>query len=741
MKRSKPLLLSLLLCLSAAGCGGGPAAAASDSASPVAARSLGAPPERWGGLPPAALAPEPSLPEADGWNFGDGFPRTSGSGRYFNGAYFWSDFLYDDRGAASPGSLALLKNRAYGGYRYPEAAAASNGADLFRAAVGLESDASVWRVDWNTLIDPALPIAAFALDVDANPVTGVTAWPANARLKSAGIDYTILLSNKGAQLIDTRSGVTTPLPVTVDAQARSFLVRVPHSLLPLSGRSTLWLAAGLANSAGAAFKTLDAAHGAAPGQPNVYNLAFRDYADEPQYVELPGLDGTVTTAANFWFEYRQAEKLGVNGEATPFSVTVDWARLAVRDNEPEPVVKGLFSNRWFVSSIEPGQGIQTVAGNADSTAAGLGGTSIYGNRVQPYAIYVPTTYTGEAPAALTLVLHASSFNHNTERLISPRFTQGACEDRGSICVSPLGRGETLYWLGFAELDFWEVWNRVATAFHLDPERTIIGGHSGGGSGTFNFVQDRPELFAAFYIINSLDGSVEPETNLYLDLAENLRWNPMYHMDTALDELPPILVAPLEIQRFEELGYRYVYDIHLIEEHFTPAIKDDYRNLIAWLNTVGTRKHQPGHLSYRWYPQTVDREHGFGAMGAWWLQDVDARDAKVVARIDAVSAANPEPTVTPVVSTEPNLLGGPSPALRRRLDWQIEDTLPPRETVIELELVNVGAVTIDLAGAGFLLGETGVIIVNTDGPVALRLPGAQPSSVTLEAGEHRVAVCG
>src|SRR5215813_6140521 len=90
------------------------------------------------GVPPAARRPEPRLPAPAGWPFGEEFPRTCGTSRFAGGALFWTDFLYDDHGAA--GVLDSLPSGGApprGTYTYPAGPAARNGADIFRAAVGL----------------------------------------------------------------------------------------------------------------------------------------------------------------------------------------------------------------------------------------------------------------------------------------------------------------------------------------------------------------------------------------------------------------------------------------------------------------------------------------------------------------------------------------------------------------------------------------------------------------------------
>jgi len=248
------------------------------------------------GLPsggPAPLyAPEALLPAPAGWGFGEEFPRTSGVGRYANGAYFWSDFLYDDNGAvgAGPPTNESVGAPSFGTYKYPGANQGANGADLFRVAVAADAANTWWRVDWNTLIDADVPVAEFAIDLDANTGTGGLIWPANAGIRSAGIERALVVSSRGAWLHDASSPLpAAPLSVVaaggavfIDAAARSFVVRLPRAVFDPSGVSSVYVAAGLANATGDGFLSLDPTYGANPGSANVYNAAFRDYGDEDQ---------------------------------------------------------------------------------------------------------------------------------------------------------------------------------------------------------------------------------------------------------------------------------------------------------------------------------------------------------------------------------------------------------------------------------------------------------------------------
>jgi hypothetical protein len=107
--------------------------------------------------------PEPQLPTPAGWPFGEEFPRTGGTARRAGGALFWTDFLYDDHGATGlPIGDVRIQAPPAGTYVYPDGPAAGNGADIFRVAMGLTETHTWWRIDWNTLLDAAVPIALAA---------------------------------------------------------------------------------------------------------------------------------------------------------------------------------------------------------------------------------------------------------------------------------------------------------------------------------------------------------------------------------------------------------------------------------------------------------------------------------------------------------------------------------------------------------------------------------------------------
>jgi pimeloyl-ACP methyl ester carboxylesterase len=697
------------------------------------------------GIPDAARASEPLLPSPGSWTYGDGFPRTSGSGRYANGAYFWSDFIYDDNGAIGvpPPTNESSGAPGFGTYKYPatEPEAMRNGADIFRVAIGRRGAQTTWRVDWNTLTDADYPMAVFTIDSD--PTNGVEVWPANARLKSPGIDYAVLISGKSASILDLVHGTTSSAQLDIDMDARSFVATTTD--IPVNGSAVVRVAAGLADGTGTGLRTLDPDHGAAQDQPNVYNVAFRDYADEP-------------SVTNTWYDTTQARTLAAGGDVSAFAATVNWDDLGKKRTDPERLLPGL-TNRWYVSSLELGQGIAEPGEDIISTS----GDPLYVGRIQPYSIFVPTSYRADSPSSLTWMLHGALSSHNSIQ-VHPRFLESACEDRNSICVSPLGRGPEGGWRTSAELDFWEVWNRVASAYTLDPHRTILSGVSMGAFGTYKIAMDHPEAFEAAVSIVGHANDIETG----LDRLTNLRWMPLYARHGTADELVPI---PDEIATQDALnaqGLRHVYDFQPVEDHIVVALKDAYDDIAEFmanidkLDVVTTPPvisfalktpydpEDPEDLEWREW-RDFEEAHGLNRPGAWWVSDVARRVPRDHARIEATSHAIGNPPVTAEQRDEARLLGSPTPTLRHILEWQYGE-VPDPWSVLDATLTNIGALTIDLVEAELASGTATLNINSEHGPVTITLAGLghrkltvdeQPvrgtNTITLSAGPHVILV--
>ena len=680
------------------------------------------------GAPPALYRDEPGLPAPRDWPFPDAFPRTSGFGRTAGGAAYWSDFIYDDYGAIGvfARSYVVGLSPTEGTYAYPDGPAAENGADIFRAAVGAGADATWWRVDWQTLNDPAVPIAMWALDTDASAATGAAEWPAQAGVMSPGIERWLVMSSRGAWLLDS-DGNAVAVPSAVDTESRSFVARVPHSVLPVSATWRVRLVSGVADAEGDGFLPLDTDLGALPTQPAVFNVAFRSHEQE------------AAEGDNWWREDAQASAL-TSGDVSDFSLTVDWSDLAARKETSEPQPSG-FSNRWFVSSYEDGQG---VVRNPPQWSSDM--RANYVNRVQPYGIYVPSDLDPRTPVPLTLVLHSLNVNHNQYGMFNPAFLEAACEGRRSICVTPFARGPDSWYFGEGELDVWEVWNRVASAFTLDPARTTVSGYSMGGFGTYRFGFEHPDLFAQAVVLAGppncslrIVKGAEVPANLGLReceaeadqsvLVENGRELPFYIGQGAFDEL---VFSPSVVEqagRFDALGYRHRFELYANQTHTPWAMTGAFEGAAAWL-ADRTVPPDPACITYRWYASHQRPDLGVGPDRVWWISGLKARQSTpgFTARVDAVSSALSSSTPT-IERSADAVANADGTAAVRELTWAGGEVTRPSENRIEVDLDGVAAATFDLARAGFRAGDAGIVVVDSDGP----------AEIVLSLAERRLAV--
>ena len=705
------------------------------------------------GVPPAARRPEPQLPAPSNWPFGEEFPRTCGAGRLAGGALFWTDFLYDDHGATGvPVGDLKIQAPPRGTYVYPDGPAAGNGADIFRVAIGLTETHTWWRIDWNTLLDASVPIALFAFDTDPAR-TAANEWPAGARVRSKGIDLALRVSSGSAALIDLTTGATTPVEHSVDMASRSFLAQVPRALVEPTGTWTVRLVAGLANATGDGFADVPAERGALPGQPNVYNVAFRTSEQEPPHL-------------NFWSDSAQAAALS-HGDVSEFAVTVPWAGLAAGETAPEPVITGP-STRWYVSSIELGQGVEQglAAENILSTKPQFLG------RVQPYSICLPSTYAPGRALPLTLLLHSLALGQTQFAAIDPNLLHEVCEGRDSVVITPLARGPSTWYFDTGELDVWEVWARVAEQLGTDPNRTVISGYSMGGYAAYKLGLSYPQVFSQAVVLAGpptcgvrllpdvdIPADLDPDSPCAREgdtwkLLGNARWLPYVIAHGLIDELVPFASAAEQVLELDRLGYRHRFTVYPLEDHIAWVFQDKFEDPISHMGT-GLRQADPGHITFAWYPQLVRADLGIGPHQVWWLSELSADQSVTarrgaVAQVDARSYARPDPTHTVRHHRGVFLNFDPTPGLYSELDWRVG---PPVGALpyLTLRLTGVAGLTVDVARAGLAALPSSTITVATDTAAHITLGGlpagvevqldGQPAgpTVAVSAGRHRITL--
>ncbi|WP_041782438.1 alpha/beta hydrolase-fold protein [Mycolicibacterium chubuense] len=703
---------------------------------------VGAMPE---GVPRAALQPEPRLPSPAHWPFGEHFPRTCGTGRLAAGAVYWTDFVYDDHGACGV-RVKMSSGRVVppeGTYVYPDGPAAGNGADIFRVAIGLTETHTWWRIDWNTLLDPSVPIAVFTLDTGRGRQAGEQ-WPAGVGLRSAGIDVALLISAAGATLIDLATGSTTTVEHMVDPQSRSFLARVPRTLIEPTGTWTVRLASGLANESGDAFAEVPAERGSETGQPNAYNVAFRTCEQESAH-------------HNFWSDRAQAAALA-DGDVSQFSLAVPWDRLASGAWSDEPLVTGI-STRWYVSSVELGQGV------ADSAL--LATEPQFLGRVQPYSVCLPSSYEPGRALPLTLLLHSIAMGQNQFAAVDGTLLDQVCEGRDSVVASPLGRGPACWFLDEGELDVWEVWARVAEQLGTDPNRTVIAGYSMGGYAAYRLSLTYPSVFAQAVVLAGalacgirllpgidLPADIDPDSHCAHEgetwrLLPNARWLPFVIAHGLLDEFVPFLSVAQQVLKLDRLGYRYYFTTYPAEDHVSLALRGKFDDAVEKIGT-GSRAADPTHITFRWYPRLERPDIGIGPHRVWWISGLRAVPELAsrrggLATVDARSYARPEFAYRSRRRGGVELTFKPTPRLYTQRMWQRALRRDARAHMT-LTLTGVAAVTVDLDRAGLAALPRSTIEVVTDSTAEITLHelplstavdvDGEPQSGTVIAGAGR-----
>jgi pimeloyl-ACP methyl ester carboxylesterase len=716
------------------------------------------------GVPAAATAAEPALPQPSSteWPFPSDFSRTSGSGLLSGGASLWTDFIYDDHGPlGSPVGIAdnvkvSSLAEVHGGFEYPAGDADKDGADIFTAAVGYTREATYWRVDWNTLANADVPIAEWTFATGSATPAGGEEWPANAKVRSTGIQYALVVSAQHAQLLEVASGkpvAGAELHTEVNTQARSFIVRIPTSVLPVKGSWQVRLAAGLANAQGTEFATVGPEDGGIPGATNVYNVTFRTYQQEKPLVcpseALPGsssltaaMEGElgvegeedhvpVTECANFWMESDQANTLATQN-VSKYSLAVDWSQLSAKHATTEPKPTG-YSNRWYVSPLKLGEGV--VEAEGANTYSG----PTYLGQVQPYAVYVPTTYNRAKPTPLTWILHSLGVNLNQYGSLAPTQIEEECQDRNSICATTEGFGDGGWYFEAAQVDFWDVWHQLASDYDLNPDQTVMSGYSMGGFASYKLALEYPDLFAQAMPLEGpvvcgerfaegvetaagsggqceADGKTKP-------MIVNAKWIPYVMTYGALDELVPFTGGLEQVEAFDKLGYRYYAVLYPAEDHLVFASQNDFAPADSQLGHL-ERVQNPGSFTFTWYPALDSSSLGIGPAGDYWVSGLQARSSTPgeLATVSATSAAIREPAET--VEHHTGTADGPTPAVTDSLTWSA-GALSKSSQTLTLELTDVAAVAVEAVRAKL---KCATITVTTDGATALTLLQLRPESV-------------
>lgn len=671
----------------------------------------------------------------------------SGTSAYRGGEFLYQDFLYDDhgaRGTRDPGDPRLngdTFSAPNGTYTYPtDPAYADNAADLVELRVKPLARATAFRITLDTMKDPSLVATTIAIGGSKAP----RGFPFGANV-SAPAKLFLTVHGTSAELDRAASGAAVkPAPtVSVSKRRRQIQVLVPHRAWdPGARRVRLAAGVGLWDPSTGRYLipgvAADAAHpggaGGLANPPAFFNVAFR-YGEPWPDLGSAGGAGAILNPA-WWRDQEQAARLAA-GNISAFHANVDFGKLerGIRDDG--------VGKRWGAPRSGPMDRIlashfATEQGADYSTTCTKPAGECLGElrgRLQPYAIYVPAKRPPRGGYGLTLLLHSLAANYNQ---FSDSHNQSQFGDRGpgSIVITPEGRGPDGWYYGQAGADTFEVWADVARHFHLDPRWADVAGYSMGGYGTYKFATQYPDLFARAQPTvgppglgiwvppgDPIPGGAGSNTNRMLASVRNL---PFLIWDGALDELVPVVGPEAQAKTFDDLGYRYRYDLFGTADHLALAANDQYAPAAAFLGTAKVDRN-PFHVTYVVNPTMSFAADGTVADHAYWLSGLRLRDSSGAAplgEVDAVSEGfgRSDPVARPTQTSAGTLTGGargPMPYTERSKSRGPAGKAS-RGDVLRLTATNLSRVVVNPRRAK--LDCDAKVRVKADGPLDVELTG-------------------
>lgn len=490
-----------------------------------------------------------------------------------------------------------------------------------------------------------------------------------------------------------------------------------------------------------------------------------DVATGQAYVNLLDVAFRHEPAVSNWFDRGQALNL-LQGNVEPYLEPVDLDALAAGTSRPVQPTPG-YHQVVFRSS--PDISSETLEQGPKETV------------LQPYGLYLPTEWDVGDERPLTTWLHYRGGTTHQAAAWIPRIVEQLGEERhpGNIMVFPRGRGTSTWYAGAAHVDVLEVLDDVQERYEIDEDRRYLAGYSMGGYGSYLFGLLYPDRFAGAYPIsgamtiglwagvddegrdtqgtNGGDGDLENTFRL-VENARNLPY--VIHHGTD-DELVPITGVERMAAKLHQLGYQYRFYRFLGYEHFTQAVIDEWKEGARYLDDQ-TRTEDPARVVYKRVPaleHAIETLNSRGADidldtdGAYWvsgmeLDETSTTDPGVSGKVDVRSHAIEDDHLL-VPEAGAVAPGHSTPYVMDGQDWRtppLEEPAVPVPPVIgtvgpvlEANLTNVAAATIDLERADVDADEAYQASVSTDTTTTLGLDGDYDEAPTVEVDGQAVAV--
>jgi predicted esterase len=367
----------------------------------------------------------------------------------------------------------------------------------------------------------------------------------------------------------------------------------------------------------------------------------------------------------------------------------------------------------------------------------------YLGRVQPYAVYVPSSYSATTPTSLTWILHSLGANLNQYGGVAPSQLQEECEQRKSICATTEGFSDGQWYYEHAQVDFWDVWHQLAAHYDLNPNTTVISGYSMGGFASYKLAFEYPDLFAQSMPLEGpmicgtrvtppIEGFAGPgqctSDGNTTPLIVNAKWIPYVMTYGAIDELVPFTGGVEQVEDFNNLGYRYYAVLYPAEDHLVFALQNDFSPATSQLGAL-ERVKNPGSFTFSWYPDVVSATFGIGPTQDYWVSALSARDSSPgkLATVTANSGAIAEPEQR--IEHHTSVVNGPTPGVADSLTWT-PGTAPPLTQTLKLSLSDVASLAVETKAAKLKCGTANV---TSDGTVTLTLLGLRSGALITENG--------
>jgi len=678
-------------------------------------------------------ATAPQLTNTDPW---EARPLlVSGAHAYVDGEFLYQDFLYDDSGANGrfndpndkrpQNDLFSLRT---GTYSYPsDPRYAGNAADLVELRLRPADGSTLFRITLTELKDPSVVAATIGI---GTPSSAAKPFPYGANV-SGPADHFLSVHGGSADF----DGAA--VPATIDQKRAQITLSVPHALWdPGSSVVRLTAGVGLWNAASNSYLLPQQASSATtPGGAGVlttpaafFNVAFRE--SETQASVFRFMQPQQSPTQCMWRDCLQAAALASN-DISSLHEDVSFAKLdsEVTDRSGVPVRGTL--DRIMSSHFDFGDDVTYANSNSQVNPADYDGE--YQGQLQPYNLYVPTTWQPGTALPLTLLLHSLSANYN-QYMATNNQTEFGERDAGTLVATDESRGPDGWYYDSAEADVFEMWADVAHHYQLDTTRTTLTGYSMGGYATYKLGTQFPDLFSrAFVTVGPpADGiwtgppGVVPatggdQTNTYF-MLDSLRNLPILIWHGTNDELVPAEGPQLVAQQLDNLNYRYEKDTFPGYDHFAFAEADNYTFPTQFLDDATTPVNPP-HVTYVVNPTMDFEDVGVVADHAYWLSGLTVRDpsqtrGKVDVRSEGFCTGD-----APASATQFGAGVAATPYTRQYKTWGDAPGAPCADT-LDVNASNVSSIVVDVQRARVDCNVK--INLQSDGPVTITLVGGGTS---------------